>query len=394
MKWVIVSWSSYAVSRRAKLSTCDRYLGSNRKSGGLPCCFYKSRSQHEPKSPDVAAMNYYSTAPYKTKRGWVYLKSLLCKSARPMDLKMLEDFLVLAEFGNFSKAAQLRHVTQPAFSRRIRALETWLGAPLIDRSSFPTTLTSEGAKFRDIARDVVRQLYEGREELRIEHRQHECVVEFAMPHSLAVTFFPGWWQRVATGLDRSCAKVVAGNYHDCVQLFVHGSCQFLVCFRHGAAPLALDPEEFPGHKVAEDVLVPVMRPDRDGSVAVTLPGTAASPVPLLGYASDAFLGRVVADLLARLGEDTHLSLCYESSFAAALRAEALAGTGLGWLPRSLVTADLESGSLTVVGNSGWQTRLEVWLYRSKRARRKLVERVWEAAMTASCHEPLSSAGHW
>lgn len=44
-----------------------------------------------------------------------------------MDIKWIEDFLVLAEQGSFTKAAETRFVTQPAFSRRIRSLETWLG---------------------------------------------------------------------------------------------------------------------------------------------------------------------------------------------------------------------------------------------------------------------------
>lgn len=56
----------------------------------------------------------------------------------------LDDFLVLAASGNFSRAAELRHMTQPAFSRRIRALEDWLGLVLFDRGSHPATLTEAG----------------------------------------------------------------------------------------------------------------------------------------------------------------------------------------------------------------------------------------------------------
>lgn len=44
-----------------------------------------------------------------------------------MDVKWLEDFISLQRLGNFSAAARARNVTQPAFSRRIRALEMWLG---------------------------------------------------------------------------------------------------------------------------------------------------------------------------------------------------------------------------------------------------------------------------
>ena len=40
-----------------------------------------------------------------------------------MELKWLEDFVSLANTSSFSKSAKQRNVTQPAFSRRIRALE-------------------------------------------------------------------------------------------------------------------------------------------------------------------------------------------------------------------------------------------------------------------------------
>jgi hypothetical protein len=52
-----------------------------------------------------------------------------------VDLIWLEDFLSLASTHSFSKSAAQRHVTQSAFSRRIQALEMWIGAPLVDRST-------------------------------------------------------------------------------------------------------------------------------------------------------------------------------------------------------------------------------------------------------------------
>jgi LysR family transcriptional regulator, hypochlorite-specific transcription factor HypT len=51
-----------------------------------------------------------------------------------MELIWLEDYFALAEILNFSRAADLRHVTQPAFSRRIKAVESWVGAALFSRT--------------------------------------------------------------------------------------------------------------------------------------------------------------------------------------------------------------------------------------------------------------------
>ena len=66
------------------------------------------------------------------------------KAPRKMNLTWLDDFLALASTGNFSRAAEERHMTQPAFSRRIRALEEWLGVVLFDRSSQPAVLRRSG----------------------------------------------------------------------------------------------------------------------------------------------------------------------------------------------------------------------------------------------------------
>ena len=73
-----------------------------------------------------------------------------------MELKWLEDFVSLAETRSFSRSAELRHITQPAFSRRIQALEAWLGTELIDRSVYPTRLdASRSGLLRAGARDAL-----------------------------------------------------------------------------------------------------------------------------------------------------------------------------------------------------------------------------------------------
>ena len=76
-----------------------------------------------------------------------------------MEVKWLEDFLSLAATRSFSRSAEARRVTQSAFSRRIRSLEVWLGTELLDRSTYPITLTADGRIFRETAEEVVRLVY-------------------------------------------------------------------------------------------------------------------------------------------------------------------------------------------------------------------------------------------
>ena len=82
-----------------------------------------------------------------------------------METKWLEDFVSLAETRSFSRSAQLRHVTQPAFSRHIRSLEEWVGVDLVDRGAHPAELTDAGRKFLPLAREE-RYLHEIRSGLR------------------------------------------------------------------------------------------------------------------------------------------------------------------------------------------------------------------------------------
>jgi DNA-binding transcriptional LysR family regulator len=83
-----------------------------------------------------------------------------------MDTKWLEDFVSLAETRSFSRSAQLRHVTQSAFSRRIQSLEVWAGTELVDRSTYPTQLTPAGQILYAQALDVLQSLQNTRALLR------------------------------------------------------------------------------------------------------------------------------------------------------------------------------------------------------------------------------------
>ena len=88
-----------------------------------------------------------------------------------MDTKWLEDFVSLAETRSFSRSAQLRHVTQSAFSRRIQSLEAWAGADLINRSSYPTTLTPAGQVLYAKALELLQFLHSTKIEMRDDHDQ-------------------------------------------------------------------------------------------------------------------------------------------------------------------------------------------------------------------------------
>ena len=72
-----------------------------------------------------------------------------------MDLRILRYFLAVAEEGNITRAAERLHVSQPALSTQLAALEDELGHKLLERSARGITLTEKGLALRQRADDLV-----------------------------------------------------------------------------------------------------------------------------------------------------------------------------------------------------------------------------------------------
>jgi DNA-binding transcriptional LysR family regulator len=75
-----------------------------------------------------------------------------------MDLRQIRSFLSIAETLHFGRSAELIHLSQPALSLQIRALEEEVGVRLFERNRRKTTLTAAGFAFRDDAAAALSQL--------------------------------------------------------------------------------------------------------------------------------------------------------------------------------------------------------------------------------------------
>jgi DNA-binding transcriptional LysR family regulator len=75
-----------------------------------------------------------------------------------MELRQIRSFLSIAETLHFGRTAELIHLSQPALSLQIRALEEEVGVRLFERNRRKTTLTAAGIAFREDAVAAVSQL--------------------------------------------------------------------------------------------------------------------------------------------------------------------------------------------------------------------------------------------
>ena len=79
-----------------------------------------------------------------------------------MDANSLKAFLTIVDQGSFSEAAETLHLTQPAISKRLAALETQLDTRLIDRSNREIRLTEAGTRLLPHARKILDEIHNAR----------------------------------------------------------------------------------------------------------------------------------------------------------------------------------------------------------------------------------------
>ncbi len=295
-----------------------------------------------------------------------------------MESRWLEDFLSLVDTRNFSRSAEARHTTQPAFSRRIRSLEDWVGARLFDRATQPVSLTPAGERFRPVAEDILRRLYQGREEARRIGDASATTIRFAATHSLSFNFFPGWLRSIELGFHTLNTRLDTSQFSECIQLLLRGECHFLLSYTHPAIQMHLPKEHFAGKVVLRDRLVPVTLPDSEGRPVDRLPGSEDEPVHYLAYSETSAVGRVVENLLATAPERAHLKRVFVSHMAAVLKAMSSEGRGTAWLPESHLRQEFATGQLVRAGDARWEAPIDVRLIRSRESLPETYEALWAA----------------
>jgi len=302
-----------------------------------------------------------------------------------LNLGWIDDFMVLAASGNFSRAAEERHMTQPAFSRRIRALEDWLGVELFDRSSQPARLTEAGLWFRKAAQDLQAHVARVPGEARAVAEASSQTLRFAATHALSFSFMPGWLRALEARTAVGPVNLVSDTQQKCEALLQQSQVQFVLSHGHRQVQGPLDQAGFPGVVVGQDQLLPVCAPDATGAPAHPLTDgrpARSSPVPLLAYSSESGLGRILREVKGQALERLSAQPVLTAHLASVLRTMALDGRGLAWLPRMLIGEDLEAGRLVLAAGEDWQLDLDIRLHRDRGAMGVAAETFWAAASTA------------
>lgn len=297
-----------------------------------------------------------------------------------MDLKWLEDFVTLARVGNFSKAAIQRYVSQPAFSRRIRSLEIWLGVVLFDRTTNPVELTKAGHNLLPHALSIIAEAESVKQDFRLLYSDDNSAIRIITSHRLSVTLVP----RIVAGFlknnpDTSVSVMPkmesTEKYGDYTNALLTGTTDFLVTYDHESLILG---EEMCGSldsmEISKDKIVPVASSEYAAKLPTNWDRDDAVTIQYVGYPPHSFTEKIIRPITEPLSR--RLRKVYESPFTGSILAVLLEGVGMSWLPHSVVADELAAGRLKCLEKEKLTAEIRVFIYRRKESKGPVIERFW------------------
>jgi DNA-binding transcriptional LysR family regulator len=295
-----------------------------------------------------------------------------------MDISLFKDLERLNQIGNFSRAAEFGNLSQPALSRRIKALEAWVGVTLVDRSRQPVKLTAAGSQMLEAGLQALARIEQERSQiLDAQSLPDKYVVTFGAQHSIGWRFFPAWLQALEEAYGPILSRLRADDLPGCLRDLKNRDVDFVIAYvakeKRGADSAQI--LSFETILIGGDRLIPVCKPNSDGTPLFGFENESIE-LPWLRFGDSAPIGKLLDPLLEAKNLRKKLKAVYENSMAGALRIRARDGTGVAWLPESLVAPDLAAGILVRTGKADWVVDLEIRLLRNRAHLNRLTRSIW------------------
>lgn len=277
-----------------------------------------------------------------------------------MDMQWFDDVLVLLEERNLTRAAARRNITQPAFSRRIRSFEDWLGVQVLDRGTNRIGISPALVSNESEIRALVARIRELRTQI-VHFDPANSTISIAAQHAPVFSTFPDMALRAKRFLPALTFRMRAGNLNDCATMFLRGDTSMLLCYEseeEGSLPFGASVRRA---LWGVDYLIPVV----GGPLRYTVKDDNTIPMdtPAIVYPENSYFGSVL-NRARRAFATQALSdnpVC-ETAFSSGIKELVRRGIGIGWLPYSMVYREIESGELISLANHFGTQPLDVVIY--------------------------------
>lgn len=250
-----------------------------------------------------------------------------------MEIQNLDAFLLVAETGSFSLAAEKLHLTQPAVSKRVSLLEEQLQAELFDRIGRNVSLTEAGKALLPHARTVQQALQAARQSVRDLSGEVAGELRLATSHHIGLHRLPPVLSDFSQTYPGAHIDIDFMDSEQAYELILQGKAELAVVT---LAPI----------QDSKLVTLPVWPDPLDFMVArhhplasqrkLELATLSAHPAVLPGL--NTYTGQIVARLFEQRGVGLRVSMA--TNYLETIRM--MASVGLGWtvLPRSMADDSL------------------------------------------------------
>jgi len=266
--------------------------------------------------------------------------------------ELMETFVRIVDAGSLSAAAAQLGTTQPTVSRRLQALERSLGVRLLRRSTHSMTLTEDGQRCLERARELLANWHAFEADLRGAGDEPEGTLRVIAPHAFGQ-------QQLVVPLAEYLARYPRVNVewllHDRRPDFIAEGidCAIQVGQVDDQAAIAIQLAEVPRIVVAAPALVACLPPVHEPADLARLPWLALRPY----YRSELALSAIDGSGMTRIPIAPRMTT--DSLYA--LRTAAVAGVGAAIASAWLVADDLAQGRLVHVAPRWRAAPLPVYL---------------------------------
>jgi DNA-binding transcriptional LysR family regulator len=252
-----------------------------------------------------------------------------------METQNLRAFVLVAETGSFSLAAEKLHLTQPAVSKRIALLEQQLDSELFDRIGRNTTLTEAGLALLPHARTISRQLLAAEQSVRDLSGEVTGQLRLATSHHIGLHRLPPVLSQFSKSYPGVMIDIDFMDSEAAYDLIMQGKVELAVVTLAPSSeasiitqPIWRDPLEF---MVAKDHELAAW-----GNCELEF--LSGHPAILPGL--NTYTGQIVKRLFDK--RDLQLQVSLATNYLETIRM--MASIGLGWtvLPRSMKDASLKA----------------------------------------------------
>jgi DNA-binding transcriptional LysR family regulator len=292
-----------------------------------------------------------------------------------LDLNWLLDFDCLARTLNFTRASAERNITQSAFSRRIKALESWVGIPLINRDTYPVQLTAAGLHFLPVALHVISQLSEARQSIRDADRGDSRFIRVSALHTISVNYLAPRIEIMQRKVPDLRTRVISDSLSVCCDLLAEGAVDIMLCYFHHTVSSMVDEAAFERKDLVTDRLIPVAASGPARNFGWDISKSGGAPIPYLAYERSSFLGMVVENTLGK--RSLHADTIYVDSLVETIKRRLLRGSGFAWLPETAIAAELAEGSVVPIGDADWTAALTISALSNPATINRTAQELWE-----------------